>query len=129
MGLFDSVFGKKEKTNTEKKELPWVPLESLEQLETIKEKSKARPQIVYKHSRTCGISRMVLGMFTEGYDMDLEVDIHFLTIQRNRDVSNAIEDQFKVRHESPQLLVIKNGEVVFHTSHGAISDVDLKQYL
>ncbi len=129
MGLFDSVFGKKEKTNTEKKELPWVLLESFEQLETIKEKSKARPQIVYKHSSTCGISRMVLGMFTEGYDMDLEVDIHFLTIQRNRDVSNAIEDQFKVRHESPQLLVIKNGEVVFHTSHGAISDVDLKQYL
>lgn len=129
MGLFDSVFRKKENTNTEKKELPWVPLESLEQLETIKEKSKARPQIVYKHSSTCGISRMVLGMFTEGYDMDLEVDIHFLTIQRNRDVSNAIEDQFKVRHESPQLLVIKNDEVVFHTSHGAISDVDLKQYL
>ncbi|MBR9853586.1 MAG: bacillithiol system redox-active protein YtxJ [Algicola sp.] len=129
MGIFDSVFGKKGKTNTEKKELPWIPLESLEQLKTIRERSNSRAQIIYKHSSTCGISRMVLNMFTDGYDMDLDADLYFLTIQRFRDVSNAIEEQFDVRHESPQLLVVKDGTVVFHTSHGAISDTDLTKYL
>jgi len=129
MGIFDSVFGKKEKTKKEKKELPWIPLESLDQLEVIAENSKNKPQVIYKHSRTCGISRMVLNMFTESYDMDLDIDLYFLTIQSHRDVSNTIQDKFGVRHESPQLLVVKNGEVVFHTSHGAISDTDFTKYL
>lgn len=129
MGIFDSVFGKKEKTKKEKKELPWIQLASLDQLETITENSKTKPQVIYKHSSTCGISRMVLNMFTESYDMDLDIDLYFLTIQSYRDVSNAIEDKFEVRHESPQLLILKNGEVVFHTSHGAISDTDFTKYL
>ena len=129
MGIFDSVFGKKEKTTKEKKELPWIQLASLDQLKTITENSKDKPQVIYKHSSTCGISRMVLNMFTESYDMDLDIDLYFLTIQSHRDVSNAIQDKFGVRHESPQLLIVKNGEVVFHTSHGAISDTDLTKYV
>ncbi len=129
MGIFDSVFGNKEKTKKEKKELPWIQLESMDQLDAIAENSKNKTQVVYKHSSTCGISRMVLNMFSEGYDTDLDIDLYFLTIQNHRDVSNAIEDRFGVRHESPQLLVIKNSEVVFHTSHGAIADTDFTQYL
>ncbi|MEC3966549.1 bacillithiol system redox-active protein YtxJ [Flagellimonas halotolerans] len=129
MGIFDSVFGKKDKTVKEKKELPWIQLESTAQLETIVENSKSKAQVIYKHSSTCGISRMVLNMFSERYDTDLDIDLYFLTIQHHRDVSNAIEDKFGVRHESPQLLVIKNGEAVFHTSHGAIADKDFTQYL
>jgi len=129
MGIFDSVFGKKEKTVKEKKELPWIQLESTNQLEAVAENSKNKTQVIYKHSSTCGISRMVLGMFTDTYDTDLDIDLYFLTIQNHRDVSNAIEEKFHVKHESPQLLIIKNGEVVFHTSHGAIADITLKDYL
>nr|WP_321412489.1 bacillithiol system redox-active protein YtxJ [uncultured Allomuricauda sp.] len=129
MGIFDSVFGNKEKAKKEKKELPWIQLESMDQLDAIAENSKNKTQVVYKHSSTCGISRMVLNMFSEGYDTDLDIDLYFLTIQNHRDVSNAIEDKFAVRHESPQLLMIKNNEVVFHTSHGAIADTDFTQYI
>ncbi len=127
MGIFDSVFGKKEKK--EKKALPWITLESVAQLEEIVKKSKNKSQVIYKHSSTCGISRMVLGMFTDSFDMETDVDLYFLTIQNHRDVSNTIADKFEVTHESPQLLVIKNGEVVFHTSHGAISEMDFTKYL
>lgn len=129
MGIFDSVFGKKEKTVKKKNELPWIQLESMDQLEAIAGNSKNKTQVVYKHSSTCGISRMVLGMFTDRYDTDLDIDLYFLTIQNHRDVSNAIEEKFAVRHESPQLLVVKNEEVVFHTSHGAIADTDFTKYL
>ncbi|GLU44528.1 bacillithiol system redox-active protein YtxJ [Allomuricauda sp. NBRC 101325] len=128
MGIFDSVFGKKEKTVQEKNELPWIPLESLEQLEEIKEKSNERTQVVYKHSVTCGISSMVLNMFKGSYEMDTECDLYFLRIQDHRDISSAIAVTFDVIHESPQLLIVKDGGVVFHTSHGAISSVDLKDY-
>lgn len=129
MGIFDSVFGKKGKTVKEKKELPWIELVSQVQLEEIKENSKNKVQVIYKHSSTCGISRMVLNMFTESYDPELDMALYFLTIQKHREVSNAIEEKFGVRHESPQLLVIKNEVVVAHASHGAISEIDLKGYL
>nr|WP_292960727.1 bacillithiol system redox-active protein YtxJ [Muricauda sp. UBA7809] len=129
MGIFDSVFGKKEKNAKEKKQLPWIELVSQAQLEEIKENSKNKVQVIYKHSSTCGISRMVLNMFSESYDPELDIALYFLTIQNHRGVSNAIEEKFGVRHESPQLLVIKNEEVVAHASHGAISEIDLKGYL
>ncbi|WP_375324675.1 bacillithiol system redox-active protein YtxJ [Flagellimonas sp. GZD32] len=128
MGIFDSVFGKKEKTAKEKNELPWIPLESLEQLEEIKEKSKDRTQVVYKHSVTCGISSMVLKMFTGSYDTDTECDLYFLKIQDHRAISSAVAQTFDVIHESPQLLIIKGGKVELSKSHGAISSVDLKDY-
>lgn len=129
MGIFDSVFGKKEKSVEEKKQVPWVHLESLDQLEGIVEKSKHRPQIIYKHSLTCGISGMTLRMFNGSYEQGTECDLYFLTIQSHRDISDAVVSQFGVRHESPQLLIIKDGKVTFHTSHGAISEVNIKDYL
>lgn len=129
MGIFDSVFGKKQHTETQDTKLPWIFLESMEQLETLEAGSNERPQVIFKHSSTCGISSMVLKMFNGSYDSTLDCDLYFLTIQAHRDLSNAIADKFGVRHESPQLLVVKNGEVTFHASHGAIADLDLKDHL
>jgi bacillithiol system protein YtxJ len=127
MGIFDSVFGKKEKQ--EQKQLPWIELNDRTQLDMILEKSNQRAQVIYKHSSTCGISSMVLNMFTNSYDLETDCDLYFLTIQHHRDISNEIAQKFGVRHESPQLLIIKNGEVTFHTSHGAIADIDFSKYL
>jgi bacillithiol system protein YtxJ len=129
MGIFDSVFGKKQQTETKDTKMPWIFLESMEQLDTIEAGSKERPQVIFKHSSTCGISSMVLKMFNGSYDPILDCDLYFLTIQAHRDLSNAVADKFEVRHESPQLLILKNGKVSFHTSHGAIADLDLKDYL
>ncbi len=125
MGIFDRVFGKKDQTAEHKAQLPWIPLESLAQLETIKELSQERPQVILKHSSTCGISRVVLKMFKDSYDINWNCDLYFLTIQSHRDISNGIAEQFGIRHESPQLLVVKQGEVTFHTSHGGIADTNL----
>ena len=129
MGIFDSVFGKKEKVVEEKKQLPWIHLESLGQLEEITKKSNHRAQVIYKHSTTCGISSMTLRMFNDTYELDTECDLYFLTIQSHRDISDAVSSKLGVRHESPQLLILKNGKVTFHTSHGAIAEVNLKDFL
>ncbi|TAI49043.1 bacillithiol system redox-active protein YtxJ [Flagellimonas allohymeniacidonis] len=129
MGLFDSVFGKRDETNKEVQKVPWIPLTSLDQLDEIVQESDSRPQLIFKHSTTCGISRMVLNMFTGTYNLGDDVDIYFLDLHQYRDVSNAVESQLGLIHESPQLLVIKNGEISFHASHGAIADIDLKEYV
>lgn len=129
MGIFENVFGKQSGEKKEIKQVPWIPLNEVAQLDGIEEKSKSRTQLIFKHSTTCGISRMVLNMFTGSYELDEENDIYFLDLHAHRDVSNAVESKFMVRHQSPQLLIIKDGAVVFHTSHGAIADVDLAQYV
>ncbi len=131
MGLFNDLFGKtKNETKIEKKQVPWRPLVSVDQLEEIAEKSNARTQIIFKHSTSCGISRMVLNTFNTNYDYTKdEFDLYFLDLHSNREVSNETGYKFQVMHQSPQLLVIRNGVVVAHGSHGGINDIDLAKYL
>ncbi|MFT6935086.1 MAG: bacillithiol system protein YtxJ [Maribacter sp.] len=131
MGLFNSMFGSKnEETPKESKKIEWIPLASVEQLEDITAKSAGRPQVIFKHSTTCGISRMVLNMFTGSYSLEAEsIDMYFLDLLANRNVSNAIAEKFQVMHQSPQMLIIKNGVVVAHDSHGAINELELENYI
>ena len=127
MGLFGNLFGSNEAK--EATELPWIQLMSKNQLLDIQDKSHSRTQIIFKHSTTCGISRMVLGMFSRQYALNAEnADLYFLDLHAYREVSNEVAAVFQVIHQSPQLLVIKNGKTIFHTSHGAISEVDLEQF-
>ena len=104
-------------------------MESMAQLDEIKINSAKRAQLIFKHSTTCGISSMVLKMFNGSFDPSLDCDLYFLPIQSHRELSNAIAEKFGIRHESPQLLILKDGKVSFHTSHGAIADLDLSKYL
>ena len=100
------------------------------QLEEIKERSKIRPQLIFKHSTTCGISRMVLGMFSKDYALEENsADLYYLDLHAYRHISNAVAATFQVLHQSPQLLVIKDGTTVFHTSHGAITEANLEQFI
>nr|WP_298790217.1 bacillithiol system redox-active protein YtxJ [uncultured Allomuricauda sp.] len=129
MGILNGLFGNKEQTQREEKQIPWIPLVSEEQLDEIAEKSKSRTQLIFKHSTTCGISRMVLNMFTSTYALGKDIDIYFLDLHAHRNVSNEVAVQFQVMHQSPQLLIIKNGETIYHTSHGAIVDINLEEYV
>ena len=127
MGLFGSLFGGGTESEKTKSALPWVPLEHVNQLANIITKSHGLPQVIFKHSTTCGISRMVLNMFGDTYGLEAtDADLYYLDLHAHRDVSNEVAATFQVMHQSPQLLVIQNGVVTFHTSHGAITEVDLK---
>jgi bacillithiol system protein YtxJ len=129
MGLFDKLFNSSSET-IDKKELQWIQLNSINQLNKIKDKSTNKTQIIFKHSTRCGTSRMVLKQFERNYIFsENEIDIYYLDLITYRDVSNKIESQFNVFHESPQLLVVKNGVVVAHSSHGAINNINLAQFI
>ena len=72
---------------------------------------------------------MVLSQFKKDFDTSsTNLDLHFLDLLNHRDISNAIAERFNVVHESPQLLIIKNGIAVSNASHGSINDLDLQQY-
>ena len=125
--MFKKLFGSSEPK--EEKILPWIALNSVTQLYDISEMSKTKTQFEFKHSTRCGISRMVMNQFESAYDLDLNVDLHYLDLLNYRDVSNEVGYKFQVMHQSPQLLVIKNGVVVAHASHGAINELNLGKFV
>ena len=97
----------------------WIPLSSEEQLKVIIEKSATIPQVIFKHSTRCSTSSMVLHRL-ERSDAPENMDFYFLDLLRYRDISNRIADNFQVYHQSPQILLIKNGECIYDESHMAI---------
>lgn len=129
MGLINKLFGGSSDPK-EEKVLPWIALTDIAELETIKDKSKTKVQVIFKHSTRCGISRMVMNQFVDAYNFsEDQLDLYFLDLLNYREVSNEVGYMFQVIHESPQLLVIKNGITVAHASHGAINEVDLTQFV
>jgi bacillithiol system protein YtxJ len=132
MGLF-GLFGSKEaseKEVIEKKIIPWHRLTSMDQLETISEESKIRPVAIFKHSTRCGISRMALNQFESSYHLDdSRLKLYFLDLLAFRDVSNEVGYKFQVMHQSPQLIVLKNGTLVHHASHHSIHTQDLERFI
>ncbi len=120
MGLLD-MFKGGNKSKSEKPQFPWIPLTSIEELDEIKEKSKEKTQAIFKHSTRCGISSMVIRQFEAEYDLDTNADVYYLDLLNHRPISLAIAEKFQVQHQSPQLIVIKNGKVVYHDSHHSIS--------
>jgi len=73
---------------------------------------------------------MVMNIFKETFDLEKEqADFYYLDLLSYRSVSNEVGIKFQVIHQSPQLLVIKNGVVVASASHGAISDLVLEDYI
>lgn len=132
MGLFDKIFNSENKENEEQKSAtPWIDLNSMKQLDEVEKDSEEKTVAILKHSTRCGVSRMVLRMFESDYDLDENepVKLYFLDLISHRDISNEIAERFNVRHESPQLIVLKNREVVHHSSHQGISAKKLAEYV
>lgn len=98
----------------------WIKLEDIKQLEDIRVANGY--SLIFKHSTRCSISMMA----KKRVDMDLDdlpenVKPYFLDLIAHREISNQIAEIFSVYHESPQLLLIKDGECVLDQSHGDIS--------
>lgn len=129
MGLLNKLFGG-EKEKREEKVLPWIPLNDLKQLDYIKKKSGIKTQVIFKHSTRCGISSMVQRQFISEYNFsEKELDLYYLDILSYRQISDEVGYKFQLIHQSPQLLVIKNGTLVANASHGQINQVDLNRFV
>lgn len=104
----------------------WKELTNEDQLAEIKQQSSQRPQVIFKHSTRCSISSMAKGRL-ERADAPQDVDFYYLDLIKYRSISNRIAEDFSVNHESPQILVIKNGECIYDESHNGISMDEIEQ--
>ena len=96
-------------------------------MQEIKEKSNARPQQIFKHSTRCSISSMAKNRLDRSFRPD-GIDFYFLDLIKHRNISNKISQEFNVYHESPQVLVIKNGKSIYDQSHSGIDMQEITSY-
>lgn len=130
--MFNKLFNKNTNSSNEpekKSGLAMIPLTDLNEIENIKESSKTESILIFKHSTRCGISSMVLRQF-QGIlnNEDKKLKVYLLDLLNYRDISNELATEFQVMHQSPQLLIIKNGVAVHYASHYDILETDFSRF-
>lgn len=100
--------------------MDWKILSDRAQLDEIIKASFDRPQVIFKHSTRCSISSVAKNRLEKAGKPE-NMEFYYLDLISYRDISNTVADKFKVYHESPQVLVIKDGECVYDESHMSIS--------
>lgn len=98
----------------------WTEITNAAQLSAVKDLSKAKPQLIFKHSTRCSISSMAKSRLERGSAPE-GIDFYYLDLIKHRDISQQVAATFDVSHESPQVLLIKNGECVYDESHSGIT--------
>jgi bacillithiol system protein YtxJ len=107
---------------------PWLPLTQPEQLTELARESHEHPVLIFKHSTTCSISAAAKSKIERQWaDSGLTTPLYYLDLLRFRPLSAQIAEQFGVRHESPQLLLIQDGECRYDASHMGIRLNDVAQ--
>ena len=99
--------------------MKWIPLTSETQLQDIVKRSATTPQLIFKYSSRCSLSDMVRDRL-ERKPAPADIDFYFLNLITYRSLSNKIAKDFHVHHESPQVLLIRNGVCVYEESHMGI---------
>ena len=98
-----------------------TPLETVADLDAALARSASRPILIFKHSITCGsseVAREEVEELSESIEQEgWPVDLFVVRVQAARAVSNEIEVRMRVRHESPQVLLISHGQVIWRASH------------
>lgn len=103
----------------------WQQLINQSQLQDIIDTSQQpdshRAVVIFKHSTRCSISSMALNRFESKWQDDPMVTVFYLDLLQHRDISNEVATRFGVEHQSPQVLVIKNGTCIYNASHTGIT--------
>lgn len=108
----------------------WQHLTDINQISDIVATSSKQPDeiqavLIFKHSTRCPISSMALSRVENKWNDDPKIPIYYLDLIKYREISNKIAETFDVEHQSPQVLLIKNGQCFYNTSHSSINVSDI----
>lgn len=107
-------------------------MEELKQITTEEEwknilnESKEKPVFMFKHSNTCPISA---NAYKEYQEFSTDLDKYYLIVSESRPVSNQVADDLQIKHESPQIFLLKDGKATWNTSHWNITGDNMKEAL
>ena len=100
--------------------MAFVSLHSPEELSNVIERSAREPVVLFKHSRTCGLSASAYREMERLTAPD-DPPVYLVVVQTARGLSDEIEARLAIRHESPQVIVLSEAQPVFHTSHRGVT--------
>jgi bacillithiol system protein YtxJ len=126
MSFLKNIFNSSDDKGLKESKINWNVLTDLGQLNEISSLSSEKPVAIFKHSTRCSVSRMALKQFENEFNISDKVTPYFLDLIAHREISNAIANRFGVTHQSPQLIVIKDGKAIYNASHSAIDAEELK---
>jgi len=108
----------------------WLPLESISDLEQIKNRSHEVPCLIFKHSPRCEISAIAKYRLEDDWAFGPdELESYYLDVISSRTLSQQVAETFSVHHESPQALIIVDGACIFDASHLDITVSELQEGL
>ncbi|WP_207514319.1 bacillithiol system redox-active protein YtxJ [Longitalea luteola] len=108
----------------------WKSVTEKEHFYTLLENSASKPQIIFKDSFTCGISAHAKHRLQNGFEHIADkADFHHLDLLTFRPISNLIAEELKVTHQSPQIILVKNRQVIYTSSHHAIDPAVIAKHL
>lgn len=125
MSFLKNIFGSSEEKDSKENKIDWIELTDLGQLNEISSISAEKPVAIFKHSTRCSISRMALKQFENEFDSSDKITLYFLDLIAHRAISNEIANRFGITHQSPQLILIKDGKAIYDVSHSDIDAVEL----
>jgi bacillithiol system protein YtxJ len=108
--------------------IPWSTMSEESQIQEIVDASHEKPQLIFKHSTRCSISSMAKSRLEREWNLD-NVQPWYLDLIAYRNVSNAIASQLGIDHQSPQAILLKDGEVVHDSSHNSISVSNISKHV
>ncbi|PLT31491.1 bacillithiol system redox-active protein YtxJ [Peribacillus deserti] len=94
--------------------------------EQFDELAQSKSFLLVKHSLTCPVSQAAFEEYQEFAEAN-DVNTAYLTVQEARPLSNYVAEKYSVKHESPQAILFKNGEVAWHASHWKITNKSLRE--
>jgi bacillithiol system protein YtxJ len=114
--------------NKEEKQIfPWSSLNSVEEWNKLKEDKSGISHVVFKHSTRCGVSSMAKKQFENGWEETENVELWYLDLLNHRDISKQIAEDTQVIHQSPQVVVMKNGTLIHDASHHLIDAREIRK--
>ncbi|MBS1623745.1 MAG: bacillithiol system redox-active protein YtxJ [Bacteroidetes bacterium] len=106
--------------------MDWIALTDIGQLDDIIRDSAQMPVAIFKHSTRCSVSAMAKRALERDWSsVHTSLPAYFLDLIAYRTISNEIARRFGVIHESPQLLLIKDGKVAYYASHSEIDVAEI----
>lgn len=105
-----------------------TPLHGIDELDHALAESRQRPVLLFKHSYSCGVSAEALDeLIAHLGERQRDARYAIVTVQTHREVSNAIAKKLGIRHETPQALLVRDGEVVWSASHFRVNALELEK--
>lgn len=96
------------------------PLSSIRQFEDLLDRSREEPILIYKHSSRCPLSTRARTE-VDSFDAESDLSIFEVVVQNDRAISDHVAETLEVRHETPQVILIRDGRPVYDASHREVT--------